>query len=198
MSTKTHILAFNAPASTIVLGQGKYFFIAQAASAVDIELRRRDSSVEQLSAVAAGLKYKPLDPDASKFYEIAITSSVIQQVTLVISDSAEVDYASVVSVTGSVLTSAAPSSTIATPADAAIAGAGIANIAANALRKRIWIGSLSSNAGTVNLRVHVSGAGAAKGFEIQAGQYEKFETSAALTIFNGDAGAQSYWVFEES
>jgi hypothetical protein len=180
-------------------GQGRFFVIKAAPSGgLTLVAERLGSggTVRNFVNMPAGASFIA-DPGDGWTY-LRVTSAVDQSVEICVGDD-QVAFANAVSVTGTASVSVQPSSTVTTPADASIASAGVANIAANTSRKRIWVGSLSSNSPvSLNLRVHVSGAGAAKGFELQPGTYEKFETTAAITIFNGDANAQSYWVFEES
>lgn len=80
-------------------------------------------------------------------------------------------------------------------ADIVIASGGNQVIAANALRRSITIGSLSSNApATTNLRVQ--GSDAIGGVELQPGMYYNIQTNAALNIHNGDANGQTIYVQE--
>ena len=80
-------------------------------------------------------------------------------------------------------------------ADVVVAAGGNAVIAANALRRSITVGSLSTNApATTNLRLQ--GSDAIGGVELQAGTYYNIATSAALNVHNADANAQTIWVQE--
>lgn len=85
-------------------------------------------------------------------------------------------------------------------ADIAIAGGATQTvIAANASRKFVRIGSLSTNAPSsnppVSLRVRLSGK-IVGGTEIQAGTSYDFPETSALDVYNGDASAQTVWVQE--
>ena len=91
----------------------------------------------------------------------------------------------------------APSATVATPDDNALAAATTEAIAANPLRRRITIGCLSTN--TVGFRVQAAGANDNSGLEIQPGTFTELRTTAALDIRNNDgAVATSYYIFEET
>ncbi len=197
MTTKTHTVIFNAPGS-VVLGQGKYFFIAAASAALDIELRHRDSSPEHLTGVGAGLKYKPLDANAAKFYEIALTSASVQNVVIVISDGAEVDFASVVTVSGGINNSEQPSAAVATPARTTVNNGTASTIAANALRRRITISNPSDNATPGLIYVQAPGSGAGRGYPLDPGLSGEFKTTAALDVRNDSGGAVDFTRFEET
>jgi hypothetical protein len=179
-------------------GQGRFFVIKSAPSGgltLVAEKLGSGGSVRNFVNMPAGASFIA-DPGDGWTY-LRVTSAVDQAVEICVGDD-QVAFANAVSVTGTASVSVQPSSTLSTPADATILTGASATIAANTSRKRIWIGSLSSNTpATVNLRVCVT-PGAAKGFELQPGTYEKFETTAAITIYNGDANSQLYWVFEES
>jgi hypothetical protein len=158
------------------LPQGRFFYIASATAALDIELARRNSgNVSQFQGVGAGLKYNGLDSD--RWYEMRVTSAVPQVITVYISDDAEIDVASTVSIAGAVNVSPVASSGFAvnpqtvTNVAAIIAGAGA--------RRRVLIQVPS----TENQSVFVGGAGVtvASGLEIQPGQFVAFDTTAAIS-----------------
>jgi hypothetical protein len=177
--------------------QGRMFYVKTAPSGgltITAESLGGANKVRKFVNIPAGAKFIT-DPDNGWTY-LRVLSATSQTIEIIVGDD-EVEFANAVSVTGTASVSVQPSSTLSTPADAAILTGANAVIAANSARKRIWIGSLSSNApASINLRVGV--AAGAQGFELQPGTYEKFETQAQLTIFNGDANTQSYWMFEES
>jgi hypothetical protein len=98
--------------------------------------------------------------------------------------------------TGNVLQVIGPSVHLSDHPDVAVAANTVdATIAANANRKSISIGSLSSNTGTKSLRVQAHpGAAVAKGFELVAGEFVNLTTQDAIDVFNADTGvAQTYW-----
>lgn len=80
-------------------------------------------------------------------------------------------------------------------ADIVVAAGGNAVIAANALRRSISVGSLSTNTpATTNLRLQ--GSDAIGGWELQPGQFGNIATTAALNVHNADANNQTIWVQE--
>jgi hypothetical protein len=73
-------------------------------------------------------------------------------------------------------------------------------IAANAARRSLAIGSLSSNApATKNLRVQGgAGTAAANGIELQPGTFVTLLTQGAVAVYNPDANTQTYWWQEQT
>lgn len=129
---------------------------------------------------------------AGEFRALRVTSSAAQTVRILIADERQDNFAAAITA-GWV---EAPSSAINTPVDNAIAAATTETIAANAARRRITIGVLST--ATVGVRIrHVGASGG--GLEIQPGTFAEIKTTAALEVRNNDAStASSYWVLEES
>jgi hypothetical protein len=68
-------------------------------------------------------------------------------------------------------------------------------VPANASRRRITIGVLSTAAGPI--RVSANGA-TLRGIEIQPGSFAEFRTTAALGIRNDGAAPTSFYLFEET
>lgn len=186
-------------ATPAYFGQGRIWYLKAATSAVTIECRKSgagSSNVRRFINVAAGFKFSADVGDGWNI--LVLTSALSQNIEIIVGDD-DVEVANAVSVTGSVTTQAAPSSSVNTPADANIAAAGNAVIAANLSRRSIRIGSLSTNAPADGLNLRVADSNNIEGVELQPGTWEKFETTAALTIRNSSATTgQFYWVFEES
>jgi hypothetical protein len=196
----TEVLARSLTAGvTTYFGQGRIWYLKAATSAVTIVCRKSgqgSTTVRSFISVAAGFKFKAELGDGWDILEM--TSAASQNIEFILGDD-DVEVSNAVTVNGSVTTSVSPSSTVTSVADLSVAAAGNSVIAANLSRKRIWIGSLSNNAPTDALNLRVAETNAARGFELQPGTYEKFETTAALTIRNSSATtAQTYWIFEES
>lgn len=135
---------------------------------------------------------------SERFKRATLTSSATQTVRVLVAD--EVQDVSNITSSGSGGTPQiieAPSSTVATPDDNALAAATTEAIAANPARRRITIGVLSSE--SVGIRVQAAGANDLSGVEIQPGMSYRFDTTAALDVRNNDgAVATSYWIYEES
>jgi hypothetical protein len=89
-----------------------------------------------------------------------------------------------------------PSSTVATPAAQAVANANKVSLAANLLRRRITICSLSTNTGSVFVQAPAAGAGI--GIELQPGTFTEFDTTAALDVRNDSGAVQTITTFEET
>jgi hypothetical protein len=196
----TEVLARSVTAAVATyFGQGRIWYLKAATGPVTIVCRKSgqgSTTVRSFINVAAGFKFKADLGDGWDILEL--TSASTQNIEMILGDD-DVEVSNAVTVNGSVTTAVAPSSTVTTIADPSIVAAGNNVIAANLSRKRIWIGSLSSNAPADALNLRVAETNAARGFELQPGMYEKFETTAALTIRNASATtAQSYWIFEES
>lgn len=194
----TEVLAVVATAATpLYFGQGRIWYLKAATSAVTIECRKSgqgSQNVRRFINVAAGFKFKAEVGDGWDI--LALTSALTQNIEIIIGDD-DVEVANAVSVTGSVTVQESPFTTPVTPADTAVGAGGNSVIAANPARRAIVIGSLAANApATTNLRVAASAAAA--GYELQPGMYERIVTTGALTVFNGDATAQTYWIFEET
>lgn len=195
MSTKVYSLTFTA-GQTQILPQGRFWFIKSASSAVNIEMVKRNGQPNTVDNVGAGTKFNGLETD--RWYELKITSAGVQNIEIVIADDATVDFSNAVSVTGTAVTQEAPFATFAPPVDVAVATATSSDIAANASRRAIVIGSLSTNTpATLNLRVRSTGGTTEAGIELQPGMSVRIPTTAAVRIRNNDANSQTYWYYEE-
>jgi hypothetical protein len=98
---------------------------------------------------------------------------------------------------GSVNALITPGSALDCPAHVAQPTADTDTIAANLSRRSITIGSLSTNSGVI-FAGESGSTDATHGVEIQPGTNFRFETTAAVDIFNGSGATQTYWVLEES
>lgn len=88
-----------------------------------------------------------------------------------------------------------PGSTGVNTADVTIANAATNTIAANGSRRKLVVGALSTNTGSLRAGFNV---GATTGVELQPGLSYTFESTAAIKIYNGTGANQNYWVQEES
>lgn len=131
-----------------------------------------------------------------KIFEVR--SPVAQTVRLMVADEPQVTGGGAGSTAAMPTTiQEAPSDTISSLADNALAAATTEAIAANDSRRRITVGCLSSN--TVGFRVRASGAPALSGIEVVPGTFVEIKTKAALEIRNDSgATATSYYIFEET
>jgi hypothetical protein len=195
MSTRVHTLTFT-PAQTQVLPQGRYWLIKSAASALDLEMVKRNGQPNRVENVGAGTKFNGLDTD--RWYELKITSAAAQVVEIVIADESTVDFTNAVSVTGTAATAELPSATISTPARQTRATGGATTIAANPLRRRITIANPSDNATPGLLYVQAVGAGAGRGIPLDSGLFLELRTTAAIDIRNDSGASVDFTTFEES
>lgn len=194
----TEVLAQTVVAGTpAFFGQGRIWYLKTATGPVTITARKSgggSTNVRKFINVAAGFKFRAEIGDGWDILQMDSVSS--QAIEIIVGDD-DVEVANAVSITGSATTIEAPFATPVTPADAVILTGGNAVIAANLARRAITIGSLASNApATTNLRVGT--AASARGYELQPGTWQRIPTTGALTIFNGDANSQTYWIFEET
>ena len=177
-------------------GQGRIWYIKSATSALTIIAERigTGTTIRKFINVGAGFKFTA-EPDDGWTY-LRVTSALGQNIEIVIGDD-DVEVANAVSVTGAVSISEVPSSTI-TPsaADSVVNNASALAIAANASRRRITIGSLSTNTGSV--RIQSATAGANRGLELQPGIFVELRTTAAIDVRNDSGAAQTVYVLEES
>lgn len=172
--------------------RGKFFGIIEAPSAaIDVQL---DSS----TALRRGPGGSIIVGDF--FNRVTLTSSATQTVRVLVADEIQ-DVSNIISsgAGGSTPTAETPSSTITAPADVNVA-AGATNttlVPANAARRRVTIGVLSTSAGPI--RVQATGGADASGIEIAPGMSYRFDTTAALELHApaGLGGADVY-AFEES
>lgn len=179
-------------------GQGRVWYLKSATGPVAIRCEKRgqgSTNVRNFINVPAGFKFKAEVGDG---WDILVIESATNQVIEIIIGDDDVDVANAVTVNGSVVVDPEPSATISTPADVPVAAGGNSVIAANLTRKRIRVGSLSTNAPATPANLRVADSANPRGVELQPGTWETFETTAALTVFNPDASLQTYWTFEES
>jgi len=125
------------------------------------------------------------------FKHMVIESATSQTITLYIGDGQIADSRFY----GSINALITPGSSGSNAVDVTIATATTNAVAANLLRRAITIGAFAAN--TLSLRVGFN-ADATHGIELQPGTNWRFETTAALQVFNGTGVNQSYWLHEES
>jgi len=186
------------PSGTFALDSGNFFFVIASASATLNLLLIYDGPTEVMSALPVGSQIKRVKswsraqltgtPGANvQFwhgYQFSREDQTNFQATIA-------TIAGAVSVVPAVGSSVSPVDR----ADVVVAAGGNAVIAANALRKSISVGSLSTNApATTNLRLQ--GSDAIGGVELQPGEFYNIATAAALNVHNGDANNQTIWVQE--
>jgi hypothetical protein len=172
-----------------------FFYIKQAVAALTIETEGVPRSPVRFDNVGAGLKYGPV-PNEKRWTYLAITSSVAQVVEVIVSDDAEVDIASTVTVSGAVSVTEVPTTALSSPDDIAVAASASSDIAANGARRRITIGALSTN--TDSLRVRTTAGTTNAGVELQPGIWVSLTTTSAIRVRNNSAASQSYFILEET
>lgn len=196
MSTRTYSFTF-AGAATLVAPGGVFFYIKSATAALTLRTRGSSSAPVEFTNVGAGLRFGPVPIDKRWTY-LDLTSAVAQTVELVVSDDAEVDIASTVSVAGNVTVSDLPSTAIASPARVTRATGGASTIAANPARRRITIANPSDNATPGLLYVQAVGAGAGRGIPLDPGLFIELQTTAAIDIRNDSGASVDFTQFEET
>lgn len=194
MSTRTYSYAIGA-GETVVAPGGLFFYIKAATAALNITTRGNPTSPIEFVGVGAGLKFGPVGPDKAWRY-LDMYSATAQTVVLILSDDAEVDIASTVTVAGNVTTSDLPSTSLASPAPDVIANASALVIAANLARRRLTIAALAANTGSVF--VQSTGAGAGRGVEIQPGMSYGLDSTAAIDVRNDSGASQTVTRLEET
>lgn len=194
--TLTQALLANTPAG---FGRGRVLYIKSATSPISIiarNLQRKASSVTNIRNVGAGFKF--IRDRGDEWQNLEITSALAQTIEIILSDD-DVEIANAVSVTGTAVVAAQPSTTMTDTVDANTASGAEVVIAANSSRRRITIGVLSTSANPV--RVSFTG-GAGRGIEIAPGTQYTFETIAALTVRNdntfGGAAVATWYAEEEA
>lgn len=191
------------PGGTMNLDSGNFFFLLSIALAVNVLIQYPTGSTEIMNGIQAGSQIKRV----KTWQALKIIGTAGSLVSFwhgyEFSREDQTNFQSViatiagnVTVVPGVGSANAPSNTadVNIPLNSLVSPV----IAANPLRKSVSIGSLATNAGTVNLRVQGgAGVAAVEGAELQAGQFINFATTAALSVFNGDpAVAQKVWVQE--
>jgi hypothetical protein len=192
--TRTYPLTFT-PGQMQPLPGGRFLFILSATAALDLTIRDANGVPSVILGVGAGARMRRQHGEAWRYTEISSASA--QSVVVILSDDAEFDVASAVTVAGAVNTVPVAASSIADTVDTPLASGAQSVVPLNAARRFIRIGVPSS--GLNSVRVSVAG-GANRGQEIQPGMYEDFPTTAALIVRNnndfGTAAATSYYAEE--
>lgn len=174
---------------------GKFFYVVQATAALTIRADGPPKSINKFIGIGAGLKFGPISDDQAWRY-LRITSAAAQTVTIIVGDD-DIDIANAVTISGLVQTVVTPSTGMASVADVAVAATTQAPIAANAARKSITIGNISTN--LASFRIAEAGAAAAnRGDELQPGQFITYFNTGAFSIFNTGAAGQSYTQTEQT
>lgn len=198
MSARSYIETFAANEYK-KLPAGRYFYLKSLTAALTIVTEGNPGSPVKFENVGANSEFGPVaEGQGWRFLGVQNGASA-QVVEIVISDDGLFKVGNAVTVSGVALVSVQPSAAIADTPDAVLAPTDEDTIPANLLRKRVHIGVPSSSQNSV--RVSFSG-GAARGWEIQPGMSQPFETTAALIVRNDDTFASgadaSYYVEEET
>jgi hypothetical protein len=193
----------NFPANgKMIFDQGNFFFLLSAAAATNLILIN-SGNTELLNGISAGTQIK-----RTRAWQQAILSgSAGTNFTAYHGDEFsredQTNFQSVIAtVTGSVTTTPGPGSAGGgtNHADVNVATTTLdTTITANASRKSLIVGSLSSNAPStpINLRLQFgAGVAAVEGIELQGGTFVVLPTQSAMAVYNGDATAQKYWWIE--
>lgn len=174
---------------------GKFFYVVQAVSALTIFADGPPKAVNRFVGIGAGLKFGPVSDDQAWRY-LRITSAGAQTITIIVGTD-DVDIANAVTISGLVQTVVTPATGMVTVADVNVNAGAQGAIAANAARRSITIGNISTN--LASFRIAEAGAAAAnRGDELQPGQNITYFNTGALSIFNTGAANQSYTKSEQT
>lgn len=193
MSTRTITVPFAGPGTRELPG-GRFLYIRDATAALDIEIADANGTPNHIVGAGAGLKFKRLDETAWRFTRL--TSSGAQTVVLVLSDDAEVDIASTVTVSGAVTVEDIPASAVSDTAPVVRPDASQGVLcAASPSRKRITVFADQANAGVCYARTagganNIAPLVPGMGLEL-AGRY-------ALDVRNDTGAPATFYIFEES
>lgn len=189
----------NLPASgTMQLDRGNFFFLFGAAAPVTLLFVYDRGHAEPMANVPVGTQIKRV----KGWDRVMVTGTGGTNVefwhgyAFSREDQTNVQ-ATIASITGTVATTPGlgSSNSPTTHADVALATGTGSTIPANAARKVLIIGSLSTNApATTQLRV--GSAASAVGEELPAGTQIALPVAAAVGVFNGDANTQTFWYLE--
>lgn len=173
-----------------------FFYLISSTAALAITLWV-DGRQEVFSNAIGGLQLGRVKPWTQAF----ITAAPGTVITLIyggvfLREDVTILQQQIATVAGTVTTTTAPASTIATPAALAVANASATTVAANLLRRRITFCSPSTNSGSVFLQA--VGAGAGRGIELQAGIFIEIDNTAAIDIRNDSGAVQTITTFEET
>lgn len=167
---------------------GKHVRVQSAGAGIDVYTLAQGSVVAQGLALLGGDGF-----ESDLFDSLKVNSPTAQTVTVAIS---KLPIESNRSAGGTV--SVAPPGNATSSADQAIATLATYTIPANPNRTALIVGSLSNNAPAAgkNLRAGANAA-AANGRELAPGTFQVFTTTAAIKVYNPDAGGQTIWIDEE-
>lgn len=172
-------------------GAGRYLRLLEAVGSIAVEVEYEAPENDRISGVLIkGVGVDLSHPvSKSRIKSIGFTSDTTQVLTVLVSEFPSTDSR----LSGSV--SVAPAGALNSGGHTVLAVAATANIAANLSRRALTVGVLSSSSGSL---LAGQGADATHGVEIQPGMSWRFETTAAIDIYNATAAAQTFWTMEES
>ncbi len=177
------------------LPAGRFFYIRAAASSINIETAGNTGSPFTFVGIGAGSKFGPVAADQAWRY-LDITSPLAQTVEIIISDDADFEVASAVTVAGNVNVSDASDTLTDTAGVACPTGATTLVAAANSLRRRVTVTCPATAGAPIYIR---AGAGGANNLlEIQPGTFVELRTRAAVAVRNDTGGAVTVPILEET
>jgi hypothetical protein len=176
-------------------GQGRIWYLKTATSPLNVTAEQSGSGakIRKFINVTAGFKF--VAPDGDGWTLLRVNSTLSQNIEMILGDD-DVSVANAVSVTGSVTTLMLPSTAIqASIADTVIANTSAFSVSGSPSRRRITVGALSTNAGSV--RIQSVAAGANRGLELQPGTFVELDTTAAFDIRNDSGAACTVYFLDE-
>lgn len=187
------------PSGTMALDSGNFFFLFSAGAAITAASFIYDSGqTEVMQSFPVGCQVKRV----KSWTRVQLTGVGSTPVQFwhgwAFSREDQTNFQSTIATIAGTVSTAPGVGTANSPtvhADVVLTTATGAIIAANAARKLLIVGSLSTNApATTQLRLGTSAA--AQGIELQAGTWISLPLSGSIGVWNGDANTQTFW-YEE-
>lgn len=177
-------------------GNNNFLFLISATAAVTVQFSRGGTQ-EIFTGQIGGLQVARVKPwDYAFFIAAPGTSLTFYYGAALVREDASTLQQQIATIAGTVPVVTSPASALSTPAATVVGTAAASTIAANLLRRRITICSLSTNTGSVFIQT--VGAGAGRGIELQPGQFVEIDNTVAMDVRNDSGANQTFTVFEES
>ena len=205
MSGNVDTSTLTVPASGVLqLSNANFLFILGASANATVKLirtgLRAGAAQENYAGQLAGLQItRLLAWDFTQITAVAGTTVTLVYGNIDVREDTTLFNQQIAVISGVTAIAESPSGTFTDTADTAQGSGTQTVISANAARRRITIGCLSSS--TNSIRVSSAG-GTTRGLEIQPGMFGEFRTTVALTVRNdntfGTGGSATWYAEEES